>query len=434
MAVRPWLFPALMALCSVPAGAEHGAGSSLAARSARLTASDGASDDFFGFAVAVSGDVVVVGAKEDDVGANEDQGSAYVFVRPRGGWGDATQVAKLVASDGARGDQFGIAVAVSGDDVFVGAWNDDNLGLGGPGSVYVFTKPSGGWSGVVTETARLTASDRLDGDLLGAAVAAADGVVVAGAPFDDDTANAQGSAYVFVRPPGGWVSTTQSAKLRASDAAATDRLGSAVAIDGDTIVLGAPLDDVGAAGDRGSAYVFQAAAWTGELTETAKLTASDGVGGDAFGFSVAVSGGTVVSGAILHATGNVDRGAAYVFERPASGWETTSAFSARFAPGTASIDRVGESVAIDGDTIVVGARFGSGPNHPDQGAAFVYLKPAAGWTTTPRYFAKLTAPDGAFGDDFGAAVAHRDGTTVVGAWGHAFGGGPFQGQAYVFEP
>lgn len=406
-----------------------------AVESGRLTASDGAPDDFFGFSVAVAGDIVVVGAKEDDVGANEDQGSAYVFVRPAGGWGTGTQAAKLVASDGAAGDQFGISVAVSGNDVFVGSWNDDNSGLGGPGSVYVFTKPAGGWSGTLTQTARLEASDRQAGDLLGAAVAASGGVLVAGAPFDDDPLNAQGSVYVFVRPPGGWQNATEAAKLKASDAAATDRFGSAVAVEGNTIVIGAYLDDVGGAGDQGSVYVFESAGWLGPMTETAKLTNSDGLGGDAFGYSVAVDGGTVVSGAILHGTQGLARGAAYVFERPASGWATTSAFTARLVPaGTTTTDRVGEAVAIADDVIVIGARFASGANNSEQGAAFVYLKPAGGWITTPRYFAKLTAADGAASDNFGAAVARGGGVTVVGAWGHSFGGGPLQGQAYVFEP
>jgi hypothetical protein len=403
-------------------------------KAARLTASDGASDDLFGFSVAMDGDVVVVGAKEDDNGPNEDQGSAYVFVRPAGGWRVGAQAAKLLASDGSANDQFGISVAISGDDVFVGSWNDDNTGLGGPGSVYVFTKPAGGWSGVLTQTARLTASDRQAGDTLGAAVAASGDLLVAGAPFDDNTFGAQGSAYVFIRPPGGWQNATEAAKLVASDPGDQDRLGSAVAIGGDTIVLGSPLDDVGQH-DQGSAYVFQSATWLGSMTETAKLTAADGLGSDTFGFSVAVDAGTVVSGAILHATDGFARGAVYVFDRPAAGWASTSAFTARLtvAEGTHT-DRLGESVAIAGDTIVAGARFGPGPNHGDQGAAYVFRRPATGWATTTQYREKLVASDGAASDSFGAAVARSGNATVVGAWAHAFGGGPFQGQVYVFQP
>jgi len=83
---------------------------------------------------------------------------------------------------------------------------------------------------------------------------------------------------------------------------------------------------------------------------------------------------------------------------------------------------------------VAGARFGPGANHPDQGAAYVFLRPATGWATTTQYREKLVAADGTASDNFGAAVARSGNTTVVGAWGHAFGGGPFQGQVYVFQP
>jgi hypothetical protein len=403
-------------------------------KAARLAASDGAGDDFFGFSVAIAGDTIVVGAKEDDIGTHEDQGSAYVFVRPAGGWRVGTQAAKLVAGDGAANDQFGISVAISGDDVFVGSWNDDNVGFGGPGSVYVFTKPAGGWAGELSQTARLVASDRLDGDLLGASVAVSGGVLVAGAPFDDNTFGAQGSAYVFIRPPGGWQNATEAAKLVASDPGDQDRLGSAVAISGDTIVLGAYTADVGAATQQGAVYVFESAAWFGTMTQTAKLTSADGLGSDAFGYAVAVDGDTVVSGAILHATKGIGRGAAYVFEKPASGWVSTGAFTARLtvAEGTHT-DRLGESVAIVGNVIVAGARFGPGPNHPDQGAAYVFVKPASGWATTTQYREKLVAADGVASDSFGAAVARSGNTTVVGAFSHTLAG-PLQGQAYVFQP
>ena len=266
-------------------------------------------------------------------------------------------------------------------------------------------------------------------------MAASGGLLVAGAPFDDNTFGAQGSAYVFIRPPGGWQNATEAAKLVASDPGDQDRLGSAVAISGDTIVLGAYTADIGAATQQGAAYVFESATWFGTMTQTAKLTSADGLGSDAFGYAVAVDGDTVVSGAILHATEGIGRGAAYVFEKPASGWVSTGAFTARLtvAEGTHT-DRLGESVAIVGDVIVAGARFGPGPNNGDQGAAYVFLKPATGWATTDQFREKLVASDGLASDSFGAAVARSGNATVVGAWGHAFGGGPFQGQVYVFQP
>jgi FG-GAP repeat protein len=345
---------------------------------AKLTASDGATDDFFGFSVAVDGDTVVVGAKEDDLGANTDQGSAYVFVKPAGGWANATETAKLTASDGAANDQFGVSVAISGDTVIVGSWFDDNAGLGGPGSAYVFVRPPGGWLGALNETAKLSASDSQAGDSFGISVAVSGETVVVGANLDDfgDTFSAQGSAYVFVRPAGGWAGAlNEDAKLSASDKAETDRFGNSVAISGDTVVVGASLDNLGTNTDQGSAYVFvkPTGGWAGALNEDAKLTASDGAGGDNFGYSVAVSGDTVAAGAILDTVDGAGKGSAYVFVKPATGWASTSSFDAKLtASDGATGDFFGASVAIIGDTVVAGARFGPGANHADQGAAYVF--------------------------------------------------------------
>jgi Ca2+-binding RTX toxin-like protein len=174
-------------------------------------------------------------------------------------------------------------------------------------------------------------------------------------------------------------------------------------------------------------------AWSGALDETAKLTASDGAATDSFGYAVAVAGDTVVSGAVLHATGGIAKGAAYVFVKPAAGWASTSTFDAELtASDGAPTDRLGESVAIVGNTVVAGARFAAGPNHVDQGAAYVYVEPPGGWTSTSTFDDKLTAADGAGSDNFGAAVAFSGGNVAVGAFGDQSGAGPFQGSAYVF--
>jgi hypothetical protein len=399
---------------------------------AKLTSSAGAPDSFFGYSIAIDGDTIVVGAKEDDLGLNVDQGSVYVFVKGEGGWMES---ARLVASDGAANDQFGVSVGVSGDTVVVGSWFDDNIGLGGKGSAYVFARPEGGWAGTLHETARLTASDRQHGDLFGASVAISGDTIVVGAPFDDfgDLWSAQGSVYVFVRPGGSWINMTEGAKLSASDKGTYDRLGSAVAVSGDTVVAGAFGDDVGAKADQGSAYVFVRGGpgWFGSQTETAKLTAANGVAGGNFGYSVAVDGDTVVAGALFQ---NNARGAAYVFVEPATGWASTSAFDAElWMPFEGQYDFFGASVAVSPDRLVVGARFGGGPKHADQGAAYVFVKqPGYGWTSNAPPHARLTAADGAASDQFGSAVGLSGDTVVVGAWGDQFGAGPFQGSAYVF--
>jgi cysteine-rich repeat protein len=285
---------------------------------AKLTASDGAIFDNFGWSVAVSGDTVVVGAKGADIGANANRGAAYVFVKPGSGWTTtATFTAKLTASDGAEDDEFGFSVAVSGDTVVVGALFADVGGKTDRGAAYVFVKPIGGWTTTSTFTAKLTASDGAAGDQFGFSVAVSGDTVVVGAPFGDGPNTDQGATYVFVKPGGGWSNMTDTAKLTASDGVTGDLFGFSVAISGDTVVVGAPLADIGANDDnRGAAYVFvkPGSGWTTTATFTAKLTASDGAAFDEFGSSVAVSGDTVVVGAAFADIGaNEDQGVAYVF-------------------------------------------------------------------------------------------------------------------------
>jgi hypothetical protein len=171
--------------------------------------------------VAISGDTVVVGVPHKKIGGNTWQGSAYVFVEPSGGWeGLLTESAKLRASDGEEDDDLGYSVAIDGDTVVAGAPLDH--------SAYVFVEPVGGWSDRRAETAKLTASDD---ESVGWSVAISGQAVVVGAPFDDT----QGSAYVFVEPPDGWSGQlTETAKLKGSGG----QFGHAVAMDGQTIVAG----------------------------------------------------------------------------------------------------------------------------------------------------------------------------------------------------
>src|SRR5262249_54878111 len=158
-------------------------------------ADDGAEDDQFGLSVAISGDTVVVGAPDDDIGANFGQGSAYVFTRSGAVW---TLQQKLTSNDGEAFDLFGFAVALSGDTLVVGAELDNiggNVGNLGQGSAYVFARSGTVW----TERQKLIADDGEAVDSLGYAVAISGNTVVVGAPLDDIDANRdQGSAYVFV--------------------------------------------------------------------------------------------------------------------------------------------------------------------------------------------------------------------------------------------
>ena len=203
------------------------------------------------------------------------------------------QVAKLTASDGEAYDFFGKSVSISGDTIVVGAYGDDDNGIC-TGSAYVFEKPDSGWTST-TQNAKLTASDGEASDRFGRSVSISGDTIVVGAHLDDDNDTDSGAAYLFEKPDsGGWTSTTQDAKLTASDGEAYGYFGVSVSISGDTIVVGAHnLNDFSAndfAG--GSAYIFEKTGpnWPLNMTETSKLTASDGRSGDRFGSSVSISG------------------------------------------------------------------------------------------------------------------------------------------------
>ncbi len=318
---------------------------------------------------------------------------------------DFEEVAKLLAADGAQDDFFALSVAVSGDTAVIGASGDDHVGINA-GSAYVFTRPAGIW----TQQAKLTAADGFQLDLFGHSVAVSSNTAVIGAFLEDHVGINAGSAYVFTRSAGIW---TQQAKLTAADGAAFDRFGISVAVSGDTAVIGAPLDDD--AGDAsGSAYVFTRSA--GIWTQQAKLTAADGAAGDRLGdSSVAVSGDTAVIG-----VGSIN--SAYVFTRFAGIWTQQAKLTA--ADGGAG-DEFGRWVAVSGNTAVIGARLDDAGKAT--GSAYVFTRSAGIWTQQ----AKLTAADGAAGDEFGYGVAVAGDTALIGARGDDDAGNR-SGSAYLF--
>ncbi|MBN1811580.1 MAG: PKD domain-containing protein, partial [Anaerolineae bacterium] len=257
---------------------------------AKLTAGDGGSDDRFGMSVVIHGDTILVGAAGAD-----GTGAAYVFLREGTAW---TRQAKLTASDGAVGDEFGGAVAIDGSTIVIGARKDD-----GAGAAYVFSEGSG-WI-TKTQDAKLTAGDRASGDEFGGAAAIAGDIAVIGAKYDDDGGDGSGSAYVFVREGAAW---TQQAKLVPDDGAANDYFGNSVAAGDGMVVVGANRDD-DRGSDSGSAYVFVRRENT--WAQRAKLTASDGGQNDRFGGAAAVDEDTIVVGADGDSAGS-----AYVFGIP----------------------------------------------------------------------------------------------------------------------
>jgi trimeric autotransporter adhesin len=288
---------------------EPGGGWTNATQTAELTASDGAANDNLGWSVGINGPTITAGAPSRAV--NATHGAVYVYTKPAGGWINATQSAELTASDGAAADQLGTSVAISADTIVVGS-PQHTVGVNpDQGSVYVYTEPGGGWTDA-TQTAELLVSDGAAYDALGWSVAIDGDTIAAGAPLRGVGANsAQGTVYVFTKPGGGWTDATETAALTASAGAASDQLGSNVGISNDTITAGAPQRTVGGHDGQGAVYVFTkpGGGWT-NATQSAVLTASDGASNDELGSSVAVSGTTIAAGSPRR---SLNRGVLYVF-------------------------------------------------------------------------------------------------------------------------
>ena len=372
-------------------------------------------DDNFGYSVAVDGDTAVIGVYHDNLPrasgiSFKNAGSAYVFVRQpnSGGW---RQVAHLTASDPADDDEFGYSVDVDGDTIVVGARQADHDPgvVGDTGAVYVFTKPDTGWADG-NETAKLTAYSPVARDEFGISVAVDGETILVGAHQDDHNGTDAGAAYLFTRPYTGWADSPETTKLIPADGAPGDQFGISVAVDGNTAVIGANKDDDNG-DDSGSAYVFTKV--SGVWSQRAKLTASDGEAGDEFGISVAVDDDTAVIGANKDDDNGDDSGSAYVFTRPDTGWAGGTEAAKLTASDGAADDEFGISVAVDGDTIVVGANKDD-HNGDDSGSAYVFVKPDAGWADGTET-AKFTAPDGAAGDRYGHSVGASGDNVLVGA-------------------
>ena len=273
-------------------------------------------------------------------------------------------------------------------------------------------------AGTWVEQATLVLPVRTEGERFGHDVAISGDTIVVGAPKADQTKpiTVPGVAYVFVRTSHGW---SHQATLSPSDSKTDDAFGFGVAISGDTIMIGANAGTVLPSAESGAAYVFTRVgkAWN----EQAKLTPAGGAPDDNFGFSVALSGDTAVVGMPRGDVGGVvGQGSARVFTRRGSVWTEQATLTVADAlPG----DWVGASTSISGDTVVIGASGKTIGSNPSQGSAYVFTREGEAWTQK----AKLTAPDGTAGDMFGHSVAATGEQVAVGA--HFDDGG----SVYVFS-
>lgn len=383
---------------------------------AKLVAADGAQGDWLGGGVAVDGDTAIVGSIADDNNAGADAGAAYIFMRTGTTW---TQVAKLTASDAHAGDEFGSHVALQGNTAVIGAFRGDREGVSNTGAAYVFVRSGGAW----IEQAKLTSTTTQAGDRFGRILAIdGDTVLIGATEMDRAGGDGPGSAYVFVRSGETW---TEQARLNASDGDPGDGFGVEVAVSGDSALVGAYADAVGGLALAGSAYVFvrSGATWT----EQTKLIASDAGEHDGFGSAVALAGDRALIGAQgdNHAGGSW-AGSVYVFERAADLWTERTKLTAVDA---ASGDYFGVSVALHGETALIGAHGVDSAGGAEAGAAYVFRRSGGLWTQA----AKLTAADGAPWDVFGACVRLDADTAVIGAWWDDVAGLVDAGSAYIFD-
>jgi hypothetical protein len=378
-----------------------------------VVANNGGTGAEFGQSVAISGDTVGVGASRQGVGSHSFQGAAYVFTLSGSTW---SLQQELTASNGAAFDQFGYSVAISGDTIVVGAIQFV-VGTSGPGAAWVFTRSGTTWS----QQQELTASDGAASDFFGGTVSISGDTVVVGAARHKVGANtSQGAAYVFTRSGTTW---SQQQELTADDGGQGDNFGVGVAVDGDTVAVGANIHPVVSSAGPGAAYVFTRSGTTWSLQQ--ELSASDGASGDSFGESVAISGSTLVVGAFNHTVGTTSRqGAAYVFTLSDGAWSQQQELTSSDGGAT---DNFGVSVAISGGTIAVGAPGHQVGGHAAQGAAYVFTFDGTTWNQQQE----LTAPDGVANAFLGIGLALDGDTAVAGAYAQQVGSTAQQGAAYI---
>jgi hypothetical protein len=417
-----------------------------------IKASNTDAGDQFGTSVAVSGNTVVVGAPSEASNGVDGQGdnsltlagAAYIFVRTGNTW---SQQAYLKSEFPQQDALFGWDVAIDGDTVAISAMREDIALDNRAGVVYVFTRTGNDWN----QQARLQASNAGHFDEFGASIALSGDTLVVGTPREDSDATGvggnednngatdAGAAYIFTRTGTDW---SQQAYIKAFNTDAGDRFGHSVAIDGDTVIIGAWFEQSNATGvnsggqadnsmsQAGAAYIFTR---TGTVwSQQAYLKASNTGSGYRFGESVDISGDTVVVGSSNEASAatgvNGDdtddsapgAGAAYVFTRTGTVWSQQAYLKASNTDGD---DRFSEyGVAIDGDTIVIGAFLedssatGINGNQADNsaenaGAAYVFTRAAEQWEQ--QLYLKASNTDA--GDFFGSSVALDNGLIIIGA-------------------
>jgi hypothetical protein len=305
-------------------------------------------------------------------------------------WSTATQQQELIASDAAAGDNFGSSAAIDGDTAVFGAFLE-----GTGGSAYVFTRSGTTW----TQQAKLTGSTVVSGDEFGYSVAISGDTIVVGARAESSTDDAyNGDAYVFTRSGTTW---SQQAKFSDTLSSGNSHFGYSVDIDGNTIVVGAPMDSPGTSDHRGRCHIYTRSGTSWSLQQS--LASSTGDDYAYFGADVAIDGDTVVVGSSVEdSSGNNNCGAAYIFTRSGTSWSQQE----RFAPTTATNAYFGNAVDISGDTAIIGAY---GESNTGRGVVRIYTRSGTSWSLEQTLLSRTGT-----NEMFGMPVDIEDDVCVIG--------------------
>ena len=371
-----------------------------------LTVPGGAAN--FGHSVAISGNTAIVGAPA----FTSTPGTAYIYVKPKGGAWPAGPSVTLLDPASTAGDNFGVSVAISGNTAIVGAEGTNSLA----GTAYIYKRVGSIWPPIPTAT--LTYPSPAPGDQFGISVAISGTTAIVGA----GSYATDGAAFIYQK-----VGLTWSLKATVTDSSANPHwgFGQPVAISGNTAIVGA----IGAGSGGCNAapcgavdvYVKPTSGWTPTGSPTATLSDPGAMQNDYFGNSVAIAGRTIL--AADYDANPPSAGPAYIFKRPTTGWASTSTPTKTLAdPAPGTDDSFGLAVAVSGTTAIVGA-YSAPP--ASTGDAYVYRQAGGGWPATPTA-SKNPWPVPVSAGFFGIAVAVSGTTAVVGAPSGS-------GDAYIFK-
>lgn len=355
---------------------------------AKLTATDGISNDTFGSSVSISGNTAAVGVPQ--FGIRNLKGAVYIFIRNGAMW---IQQARLEASDGITGDRFGVSVAIEGDTLIVGAYGAFVGENSAQGQAYVFIRSGSTW----TQQQKLVASDGVPDGTFGIRIRMNGNTLIIG------TNSAVKAAYIFVRSGTVW---TQQQKLSANDS--PRNFGARMAIDGDTCVVSGS-DSI----EQRTAYIFvrSGTIWT----QQQKITANEG---GEFGTDIVVYGNTLFIGAPSVVVNGIVQGAVYVFTRNGDTWTQQQKL---VGSGGQANDDFGASIAFNRQTLVIGAY-----GFVQPGSVYIFTNTETGWKEEQKIQADPSVENNRFG------VASISNNTIIVGASNDMVGGVQQGAAYIF--